>query len=416
MAAGHDSCVKFFRGAHAGEERLLWTRDARFGHRLAMSVPGGRMLDLESGVCLIGPAAELTDQAAAEVARSVRSPEYGLVSIDPAVSERERYLVAFSAAVQLSGIADRIGMAQSTHMAMTKTLDYFFTLKNQHEVHFQPIVELTTGHPHEYECLFRPVMPMLPQSITGIVSAAIATDRSVELDRYILSVILPRLSQLNRAREAAGLEATRFSINLTPQTLLAPILEPHAFVDTVRDAGLDPGDLTLECTEQQAVSDLEPLQRRAKQLRRLGFGFAIDDAGAGYASFTMIAALRPSIIKIDREIVHGIGSKSGDAKQALVEAFVSFGQRIGARLVAEGIETRRDLSMLTGLGVDFGQGFLLGRPAADPQPARPFVGARLADRIAARRASATSHHRPVHRGADAVPPPLTKLKLAAPSD
>ena len=64
--------------------------------------------------------------------------------------------------------------------------------------------------------------------------------------------------------------------------------------------------------------------------------------GAGYASFALIAALRPTVIKIDRDIVAGIARD--DAKQALVEAFVSFGRRIGARLLAEGIERRSDLA------------------------------------------------------------------------
>lgn len=96
----------------------------------------------------------------------------------------------------------------------------------------------------------------------------------------------------------------------------------------------------------------------------MGFGFAVDDAGAGYASFALIAALRPSIIKIDREIVDGI--RLGDAKQALVESFVSFSRRIGANLVAEGIETRSDLATLMELGVDSGQGFLIGKPQAEP--------------------------------------------------
>ncbi len=98
------------------------------------------------------------------------------------------------------------------------------------------------------------------------------------------------------------------------------------------------------------MSDLGPLQRQVKALRRLGFGFAVDDAGAGYASFALVAALRPTIIKIDREITYGIAHD--DAKQALVEAFVSFGRRISAKLVAEGIENRADLAKLRELGVD----------------------------------------------------------------
>jgi EAL domain-containing protein (putative c-di-GMP-specific phosphodiesterase class I) len=277
-------------------------------------------------------------------------------------------VVALSAAVQVSGLADRIGMAQSTQLVQTKTLDYFFGLRNRHAVRFQPIVELATGGLHEYECLFRPDMPMLPQSISAIVQAAIDTDRSVELDRFIVRAILDRASGLQAEREAQGQDPLRISINLTPASLLDDRFEAKAFAATVRELGLSPRQITLECTEQQAVSDVVPLKKQVKALRRLGFGFAVDDAGAGYASFALIAALRPSIIKIDRDIVLGIARD--DAKQALVEAFVSFGRRIGARLLAEGIERRADLAALRTLGVELGQGYLLGRPQEEPRPPR----------------------------------------------
>ena len=158
------------------------------------------------------------------------------------------------------------------------------------------------------------------------------------------------------------------AINTTPASLLDPHFEAKAMAQMVRTAGIDPRQVTLECTEQQAVHDIVPLQRQVKALRKLGFGFAIDDAGAGYASFTLIAALRPTIIKIDREIVHGCATN--DAKKALVEAFVSFGRRIQARLIAEGIETHRELETLRSLGVEYGQGYLLGRPNLNPQAPR----------------------------------------------
>jgi EAL domain-containing protein (putative c-di-GMP-specific phosphodiesterase class I) len=368
--------MRFLTGTRpTDDERLLWARDVRFINRLARVVAAGRVLELEAGSCLIAPSDRLTDQVVADVATAARNPEYGLVAVDHTLPDHERYLVAFSAAVQLSGIADRIGMAQSTHLAQTKTLDYFFSLKNLHDVYFQPIVELETGALHEFECLFRPVMPMLPQSITAIVHAGIDTDRSVELDAFIVQRIMWRIAELTSDGEVeppapSDPRPVRYAINVTPASLLAPPFEPALLVATARDAGLSPRQLTIECTEQQAVANPEQLVRRVKELRRLGFGFAVDDAGAGYASFTLIAALRPSIIKIDREIVHGIGNKKGDAKQALVEAFVSFGRRIGARLVAEGIENRRDLAMLASLGVPYGQGYLLGRPSPVPRLAR----------------------------------------------
>jgi EAL domain-containing protein (putative c-di-GMP-specific phosphodiesterase class I) len=366
----------------AVDERLLWSRDTRFVHRLASFVAGARVLELDSGAIVIAPSSELTELVAHSIAREARAPEYGLVTVDPELPEAHRYLMALSAAVQMSGLAERIGMAQTTQVIQTKTLDYFFSLRKLHAVAFQPIVELAGGGLHEYECLFRPNMPMLPQSISSIVQAAIDTDRSIELDVFLIATILERVGQVDGRRRSNGAAPLRVAVNVTPPSLLDPRFEAAAFAAMVREAGLDPRNVTLECTEQQAVADVDRLQKAVKALRRAGFGFAVDDAGAGYASFALIAALRPTVIKIDRDIVAGIARD--DAKQALVEAFVSFGRRIGARLLAEGIEKRSDLATVTALGVDLGQGYLLGRPSAEPAPPRNMekLGALAARRVA----------------------------------
>jgi EAL domain-containing protein (putative c-di-GMP-specific phosphodiesterase class I) len=370
------SFVRFFSNQpRNGAERLLWSRDIRFAHRVVAAMPACHLLELDAGIVVIGPAGQLTDARIAELASDAKSPAYGVATLDPLLAEGERYLAAMSDAVQQSGIADRIGMAPSTQLVQGKTLDYFFNLRNVHQIAFQPIVHLSTGELHEYECLFRPNMPMLPQSISAIVHAAIDTGRSIELDGFIVRLILARAGAIQAAREAAGEAPIRIAINVTPASLLDGRFDPKAFAGQIVEAGLSPRQITLECTEQQAVSDVVPLVRRVKALRRAGFGFAVDDAGAGYASFTLVAALRPSIIKIDREISAGVARD--DAKQALVEAFVSFGRRIGARLVAEGIEKRSDLAMLTALGVHFGQGFLIGRPAYEPGEPRRMETLRL---------------------------------------
>ena len=350
------------------DERLLWSRDVRYAHRLLDAMPVCRSYELDSGIVVIGPADALTDTRAAEIAAAVHSPAYGLVSLDLGLPEGERHLVGLSAAVQQSGLAERIGMAQSGAMLQSKMLDYFFTLRNVHAVAFQPIVELGDGRLVEYECLFRPQMPGLQTSISSVVQAAVDTGRTIELDSFIVRIILARVGAIQATRFAADEAPIHVAINFTPASLLDGQFEAGAFAKMVRDAGLEPRHITLECTEQQAVSEVGPLIKQVKAFRRLGFGFAIDDAGAGYASFSLIAALRPSVIKIDREIASGIARD--DAKQALVEAFVSFGGRIGALLLAEGIERRADLAMLTALGVHLGQGYLIGKPAAEPAPPR----------------------------------------------
>ena len=376
---------------HSPDERLLWSRDIRFVRHLAGAVGGeARLIELDAGAVLIAPTSALSDIVVESLALDAPAPDHGLVTVDASLPEADRYLMALSSAVQVSGLADRIGMARTTEVVQTKTLDYFFSLRNLHTVAFQPIVELETGELQEYECLFRPDMPMLPQSIAAIVQAAIDTDRSVELDAFLVTTILERAGAIDRARRTDGRPPLRIAVNVTPASLLDSRFAASALAAMVRATGLDPRQVTLECTEQQAVSDVGPLKRAVKRLRRLGFGFAVDDAGAGYASFALIAALRPSVIKIDRDIVVGIARD--DAKQALVEAFVSFGRRIGARLLAEGIERRADLATITELGVDLGQGYLLGRPAREPGRPRPMATLRL---DAARASASTAIRRRV---------------------
>jgi EAL domain-containing protein (putative c-di-GMP-specific phosphodiesterase class I) len=343
-------------------------------------VPAGRALELDSGALFIAPEGALTDQIAAELAAANRGPEYGMVTVDPRLPLGDRYVVAMSAAVQMSGIAERVGMGQTVQTVQTKALDYFFACRNLHGVEYQPIVELATGRIHEYECLFRPLMPNLPRSISAIVQAAIDTDRSIELDSFIFRTIVSSAGTLQSQREERGGGPLAIAINLTPTSLLDERFDVPRVLQAIESVGLDPEKITLECTEQQAVPNVTELAERVGALRAAGFGFAVDDAGAGYASFSLVAAIKPTVIKIDRAIVSGVSGD--DARQALVEAFLSFGRRIGASITAEGIEEVKDLETLVSLGVQFGQGYLLGRPQPElrdddaiPGPSDPAIEA-----------------------------------------
>lgn len=352
--------MRLFTNRDHRPERLLWTRDLRFVHRLRSVVSSGRTLELDAGALFIAPEGALTDEIAASLAADLGEPEYGMVVVDSRLPLGDRYLVAMSAAVQMSGIAERVGMGQSVQNVQRKALDYFFACRNLHGVEFQPIVQLSSGKIHEYECLFRPLMPNLPRSISAIVQAAIDTQRSVELDSFIFRSIVSQAATLQTQREERGAGPLSIAINLTPMSLLDERFDVPRILQAVESVGLDPTRITLECTEQQAVPNVTELAVRVRALRDAGFGFAVDDAGAGYASFSMVAAIRPTVIKIDRAIVTGVAGD--DARQALVDAFLSFGRRIGATITAEGIEEPADLDTLIGLGVQFGQGFLLGRP------------------------------------------------------
>jgi EAL domain-containing protein (putative c-di-GMP-specific phosphodiesterase class I) len=333
---------------------------------LKEQLPPARKIELaDSGWCVIAPAQDLTQDLATRLAQGVG---FGLADVDPSEPPTERYLVALGSAVLISGLGDRIGMGETPEIASRKVMSLFFACQ-EHHVEFQPIVDLGTLKAHEWECLFRLSPGMGSQTITDVVEAALKAKCPVDFDTFIVEATLARIAEVTEPAPTG--RRMKFGINFLPASLLAPSFEAGALAERVRAAGLSPHQIIVECTEQQAFQDVPRLKRQVRALRRLGFGFAVDDAGAGYASFTVIAALEPTIIKIDKEIVQGVGNKDAEAKKALVEAFVSFSRRIGAQTVAEGIETRRDLLALQDREVDFGQGYLLGRSSCTPVQPRP---------------------------------------------
>ena len=124
--------------------------------------------------------------------------------------------------------------------------------------------------------------------------------------------------------------------------------------------------VVVELTEHERIDDYEMVTDALAGFKP-GTRLAVDDAGAGYASMRHILTLRPDLIKLDRDWVEAI---EGDAaRQALVAGLQHFAQSLGAKLVAEGIETEPELDTLRRIGVELGQGYLFARPA----PAETFA-------------------------------------------
>jgi EAL domain-containing protein (putative c-di-GMP-specific phosphodiesterase class I) len=136
-------------------------------------------------------------------------------------------------------------------------------------------------------------------------------------------------------------------------------------------------DIVLEITEHVQVADYERLMATLYALD-LRIRIAVDDAGAGYSGLQHILAIRPQLIKLDISLVRSVDVDI--ARQALISGMAGFGRRMGALLVAEGVERQEESDMLRSLGVDLVQGYLVGRPArADTfsaEPARSDVPAR----------------------------------------
>ena len=125
-------------------------------------------------------------------------------------------------------------------------------------------------------------------------------------------------------------------------------------------AGLDPGRVVFEVTETAAMSNLDAARRFAETLTGLGCELALDDFGTGFGSFTYLKHLPVRYLKIDMEFVRDLSSDSTD--QEVVQAICAIAHSLGKCTVAKGVESADARSMLLEYGVDFGQGYYIGRP------------------------------------------------------
>jgi PAS domain S-box-containing protein len=215
---------------------------------------------------------------------------------------------------------------------------------------FQPIRDLGTGEVIGAEALTRFVSSPLRSPDQWFVEAD-SIGRGTELEFLALETALLAAAELPAHLYLAA--------NLSPAACLDPRLS-----DILSDSGLKPGRIVVELTERSAVADYARLTAALAPLRSAGLRVAIDDVGDGFSSMRHILRLSPELVKLDRTIVAGIDNDAN--LRALCAAMVSFAAQIGASLVAEGIETNAELATVTELGVNAGQGYLLGRPSVLP--------------------------------------------------
>jgi EAL domain-containing protein (putative c-di-GMP-specific phosphodiesterase class I) len=215
---------------------------------------------------------------------------------------------------------------------------------------FQPVFELEGGGRVAVEALARfPGPPSQPP--------AAWFDRAEELKlltKLELACVRSALACLDEVPDGV-----RLSINVSPTTAMTT--ELAELIEPVGDR------IIIELTEHAPVDDYGPLKESIGQLRRSGVRIAVDDVGAGFASLRHVLLLEPDIVKLDLSLTREIETDS--TSHALASALVTFCRRIGATVVAEGIESHAVLTLLRKLGVRQGQGYYLGCPG-------PLAGAR----------------------------------------
>jgi Amt family ammonium transporter len=222
----------------------------------------------------------------------------------------------------------------------------------------QPILPLEADRAApRFEMLLRMVAEdgeLLPPE--KFLSAAERYQLLPEIDRWVVKNSLAALASCAGVLEGGGM---RFSMNIS-----GPSIASEEFLEflerSIRDSGVPPETLCFELTETSAVSNLARAERLMLKLRALGCSFALDDFGTGLSSLAYLRALPVSILKIDGAFVRD--ATGNERTESMVRAIAQLAHTMGMETVAEFVETDALRTRMASLGVDFGQGFAIGRP------------------------------------------------------
>jgi diguanylate cyclase (GGDEF)-like protein len=255
--------------------------------------------------------------------------------------------------------------ASSTdHLALPAELYDALTAGDQLVLALQPEVDLQTGAPTGVEALIRWKHPR-----RGLLSPIdfIDTIEHGELLAPFTDYVLDRALAAAADWSAHGLDLP-VSVNISARSLLDATL-PAQVADALRRHRLGAGRLVLEITESVAVSDQEVVDEVIAALRALGVQISVDDFGTGFSSLSFVTRVTVDELKVDRSFVTDM--TDSPAAAAVVRGAVELGARLGARVVAEGVETADQRAALLALGCTSAQGYHFSRPL----PAEKIVSA-----------------------------------------
>ena len=228
---------------------------------------------------------------------------------------------------------------------------------------FQPIWNLDTHEVFGYEGLARPAVEYGLGGPEDAFSGAARLGRVDELDALCRQSVLAHVGDFP--------DDTLLFLNLSPEVLDHGVEAGHRLKTEVEAAGLEPHQVVIELTEN-ASKRMDLVYASIQVLRDAGFHLALDDVGSGDAGLGILGRLQPEYVKVDRSVV--CSARDGGSGRAVLAAIVAYAAETGAVVIAEGIETEEILHHLVRAAKTVnrrarfvgGQGFLLGRPAADP--------------------------------------------------
>jgi len=223
--------------------------------------------------------------------------------------------------------------------------------------HFQPVVDLFAAETAGFEVLSR--FPDVAPCPEALFAAARAGGLAWELEQLCRRAALCRLAD---ATEITHQRMVSFNVSLG--VFLDPRFVREWSASTVRRAGLDPQQVVLELTPTGMAPEFAVLEETVRHFTAEGFRIALDDYGAGRGNLALLFAIEPQYLKLDRGLVNGI--EGSPPRQRLLRRVINCASQLGCRLVAEGVETHADLSVLARQGVRYAQGAYFCLPVPDP--------------------------------------------------
>jgi diguanylate cyclase (GGDEF)-like protein len=268
--------------------------------------------------------------------------------------ERNSYLL-YAASMEDDAIA-QIEMECNLRRALNR---------NELVLYYQPLVEIGNGRIIGMEALLRwnkPDSGILPPA--RFISLAEETGMIVEMGEWVLNTACRQ----NKEWQNAGYPRIRVAVNISSKQF-----EQENFIDTVKNAlstsDLDPCYLELEITED-VIRNVDKVSIALNKLRELGVKISLDDFGTGYSSLSHLKKLPIDTLKIDKSFIHDV--TEGDKEVAITTAVITMGHNLRLQVLAEGVETEEQLSILKNYNCDAVQGFYYSKPVAPEEFVKLF--------------------------------------------
>jgi EAL domain-containing protein (putative c-di-GMP-specific phosphodiesterase class I) len=222
---------------------------------------------------------------------------------------------------------------------------------------FQPILDAETGDAFAYEALVRGIDG---EGAPGVL-ARVTPENRYAFDQQC------RVAAIEGA-VAAGILKTdaKLSINFLPNAVYSPLACIQLTLKTAELTRLPTDRLVFEFTENEQMTDTDHVAGIVKCYQEMGFGTALDDFGAGHAGLGLLAKFQTNLIKLDMELIRGIDTSL--PRRMIVEGMMRIADKMGITVIAEGIETIEEYTVLRELGIRYIQGFLISRPALRALP------------------------------------------------